>query len=73
MPRRERLSVAQRAALIGIGTDRQGLTRYYTLNARDRELLATKRSDRNRLGFAVQLAYFRHPGQAAGTRGGAAR
>lgn len=66
MPRRERLSPAQRAALIGIRTDREDLARHFTLGVRDRELLANKRSDRNRLGFAVQLAYLRHPGQALG-------
>jgi TnpA family transposase len=64
MPRRERLSRVQRAALIGIPTDRDGLVRYYTLSAADRGLIAAKRGDRNRLGFAMQLAYLRHPGQA---------
>ncbi len=66
MPRRERLSPAQRAALVGIPTDREGLARHYSLSARDRELLASKRSDRNRLGVAVQLALLRQPGQALG-------
>ena len=66
MPRRERLSRVQRAALIGIPTDREGLARHYTLSSEDRLLIGGKRGDRNRLGFAVQLAYLRHPGQALG-------
>ena len=64
MPRRERLSPAQRATLVGIPTDREGLSRHYVLSAQDRALIADRRGDRNRLGFAVQLAYLRHPGQA---------
>ena len=65
MPRRERLSRVQRAALIGIPTDRDGLARHYTLSAQDRVLIAAKRGDRNRLGFAIaragELAAFPFP------------
>jgi hypothetical protein len=64
MPRRERLSPVQRAALVGIPTDREGLALRYTLGADDRALVSSKRSDRNQLGFTVQLAIFRYPGQA---------
>jgi TnpA family transposase len=66
MPRRERLSRVQRIALIHIPTDREGLAHHYTLTGEDRALIAEKRADRNRLGFAVQLAYLRYPGQALG-------
>ncbi len=64
MPRRERLSEVQRAALVGVPTDPESLARYYTLNACDPALIRTKRGDHNRLGYAVQLAYLHFPGQA---------
>ena len=52
------------SALVAIPTDRESLTRSYTMSAHDRRLVADKRGDRNWLRLAVQLAYLRHPGQA---------
>lgn len=63
MPRRERLSQVQRTAFVGVPTDREGLLLRYTLGTDDRALVAAKRSDGNRLGFTLQLAYLRYPGQ----------
>jgi hypothetical protein len=56
MPRRERLSPVQRSALMGIPTDREGLSRHYMLNAHDRSLIAERRGDHNRLGIGAALA-----------------
>ena len=70
MPRRERLSPAQRAALVGIPTDREGLTRHYTLSARDRErhrgsstgTRQTRRFPESRLGRSLRFQWFSESG-----------
>src|SRR3954451_8591833 len=41
----------------------QDLVRHYTLSVTDLALIKSQREDHNRLGFAVQLAYFRFPGR----------
>ena len=40
------------------------MARCFTLSRADQELVAARRRDANRLGFAVQLALLRHPGMA---------
>ena len=40
------------------------LVRHYTLSRSDLDLVATRRGDANRLGFAVQLALLRYQGLA---------
>ena len=42
--------------------DADSLARLFTLTRADRDLVAGRRGDANRLGFAVQLALLRHPG-----------
>ena len=42
------------------------MARHYVLSAEDLALVRTKRRAGNRLGFAIQLCLFRHPGQGLG-------
>ena len=44
--------------------DREAMVKLYTLSRADLDLVLARRSDANRLGFAVQLALLRHPGLA---------
>ena len=62
MARRALLTDAERRALFGVPDARQNLARHYVLSSRDLALVAAKRGDTNRIGFAVQLALLRHPG-----------
>lgn len=62
MARRSLLSTAARERLFGIPVDRDELARRYTFDRQDLALIATRRGDANRLGFAVQLALLHHPG-----------
>ena len=62
MGRRDLLSAEERRRIFGVPTDRDDLARLYTFEAADLELIGTRREDRNRLGFGVQLALLRHPG-----------
>ncbi|MDL2409612.1 DUF4158 domain-containing protein [Rhizobium calliandrae] len=62
MRKRELLSEAEREQLLGIPIERDDLARLYTLEPRDIDQLRLRREDRNRLGVALQLALFRHPG-----------
>ena len=50
--------------LVGIPSDADALARLFTLSRSDRNLVAQRRGDANRLGCAVQLALLRHPGTA---------
>jgi TnpA family transposase len=62
MARRQLLTQEERRLLFGVPTDRDSLVRHHTLTRSDLDLVATRRGDPNRLGFAVQLALLRHPG-----------
>ena len=62
MARRNLLNDTERRVLFGVPTAREDLARHYLLSSRDLALIAPKRGDTNRLGFAVQLAFLRHPG-----------
>jgi len=62
MGRRDLLSAEERRHLFGVPVDRDALARLYTFGPRDLSLIEARREERNRLGFAVQLALLRHPG-----------
>jgi TnpA family transposase len=63
MALRELLSSSQREAIEAIPVDRAGLIEHYVLNEADLNLIRRRRGNRNRLGFAVQLALLRFPGR----------
>nr|WP_172687275.1 Tn3 family transposase [Ancylobacter novellus] len=52
----------ERCQLFGIPTDQAALIRHYTLSPEELEFVLARRGDRNRLGVALQLCLFRHPG-----------
>jgi Domain of unknown function (DUF4158) len=62
LARRQLLTDGERQGLFGIPADPDGLARCFTLSRSDRDLVAARRSDASRLGYAVQLALLRHPG-----------
>jgi hypothetical protein len=63
MALRELLSSSQREAIDAIPVNRAGLIEHYVLNEADLNLIRQRRGNRNRLGFAVQLALLRFPGR----------
>jgi TnpA family transposase len=56
------LTDEERQALLGVPLNPDDLARLFTLSRSDRDLVAGRRNDASRLGFAVQLALLRHPG-----------
>jgi len=64
LARRHLLTDEERQALLGIPADADALARLFTLSRSDQDLVADRRGDANRLGFAVQLALLRYPGTA---------
>lgn len=64
MPRQAILSPAQSAQLLMLPTDAGQIADRYTFTAADLDLIAQCRGDQNRLGFAIQLCFFRYPGRA---------
>lgn len=64
MAHRRLLTDEERQALIGVPYDADSMARCFTLTRVDQELVASRRRDANRIGFAVQLALLRHPGIA---------
>src|SRR4051812_2433839 len=64
MAHRQLLTDEERRALLGIPLDADSMVRCFTLSRADQELVAARRRDANRIGFAVQLALLRHPGIA---------
>ncbi len=67
MPRRSILSTNERANLLAMPENQDDLIRFYTFNESDMALIQQRRGQANRLGFAVQLALLRYPGDALGT------
>lgn len=59
---RELLTSEQRQALMQIPEDEWVLATYYTLSKQDLEIINKRRREKNRLGFAIQLAVLRYPG-----------
>lgn len=64
MEPRRLLSDEERQALFGIPLDTDDMARCFTLSRGDQELVAARRRDANRIGFAVQLALLRYAGTA---------
>lgn len=64
MPSRTILSPAQRSAIFDPPADRATIERLYTLGPEDLGQVSRRRRGPNRLGYAVQLCYLRHPGRA---------
>jgi len=64
MPRRVVLSSHEKESLLALPERQDELIRYYTFNETDLALIRQRRSDANRLGFAVQLCLLRFPGCA---------
>jgi hypothetical protein len=62
MRKHQLLTEAEREQLLGFPEDRDDLARLYTFEPSDLDLIRLRREDRNRLGVALQLALFRHPG-----------
>lgn len=52
----------ERKDLFQVPTNRDDLVRLFTLDTDDMERIRIRRENRNRLGVAIQLALFRHPG-----------
>ena len=67
MPRRSVLTPAERLSLVAIPATDDELIRHYTLSEADVTVIHQHRGRHNRLGFAVQLCYLRHPGSALPT------
>ena len=70
MKKHEILSPQSRAALFDPPTDPAAIVRHYTFSPEDLALIRQRRRAANRIGFAIQLAYFRHfrVGSCASTR-----
>ena len=68
MPRRHILTERQRAGLFDLPTLEAELLRHYTLADDDIEHIRNRRNAHNRLGFALQLCAFRHPGRLLTSR-----
>lgn len=62
MPRRSILSAVEREGLLALPDTQEELIRLYTLSDIDLSIIGQHRKPANRLGFAVQLCYMRHPG-----------
>jgi Domain of unknown function (DUF4158) len=62
MAHRQLLTDEERQALLGIPLDADSTARCFTLSRADRHLVAARRRDANRIGFAVQLALLSIPG-----------
>ena len=63
MKKHEILSPQSRAALFDPPTDPAAIVRRYTFSPEDLALIRQRRRAANRIGFAIQLAYFRYPGR----------
>jgi Domain of unknown function (DUF4158) len=64
MARRQLFTDEQWASLLSPPRDEREIIRHCTLSRDDLDLIAAKRSDHGRLGFAVLLCYLRYPGRA---------
>ena len=58
------MTPAERADLLAFPNTDDAFVRYYTFSESDLAAIRQRRGKHNRLGFAVQLCYLRHPGFA---------
>lgn len=72
MPAKTILSAGQRAAIFDPSGDRSVVERLHTVGPDDLVQVCRRRRGANRIGYAVQLCYLRHPGRALTPGGGAA-
>ncbi|MCF4164657.1 Tn3 family transposase [Zavarzinia compransoris] len=63
MARRRLLTEGQWAHFLAVPSDERELIRHYTFDRDDLDIVAVKRTARNRLGYAVLLCYLRYPGR----------
>ena len=63
MPRRRAITDAQLEALLALPTAEPDLIQHYTLSPADLAVIARRRRQHNRLGFAIQLCALRFPGR----------
>jgi hypothetical protein len=63
MPRRRVLTQDELALLLALPRTGEELARHWTMGDPDIALVQGRRGDPNRLGFALQLCAFRHPGR----------
>ena len=61
MPRRSILSAQEKQSLLALPDTQNNFIRHYSLSEADLSIIAQKRSDANRLGFAIGLCYMRYP------------
>jgi TnpA family transposase len=66
MARRQLLTDEQWARLLAPPSGEREIVRYWTLSREDFDIIFRKRSDHNRLGFALLLCYLRYPGRVLG-------
>jgi Domain of unknown function (DUF4158) len=64
MVRGQLFTEEQWTRLLAPAREEREIVRHCTLSRDDLDLIAAKRSDHSRLGFAVLLCYLRHPGRA---------
>lgn len=64
MPRQEILSPTQLAQLLMLPADARQISDSYTFSPADLDLIARRRGEPNRLGFALQFGFLRYPGRA---------
>jgi hypothetical protein len=57
MTHRRLLTDEERQALLSISLDADSMARCFTLSRADQELVASRRQEANRIGFAVQLGF----------------
>ncbi len=62
MPRRSILSAVERDNLLTLSAAKDDLIQHYTLSESDQTIVRQHRGAANRMGFAIQLCYMRHPG-----------
>lgn len=61
MPRRSILSAQEKQTLLALPDTQDDFIRHYSLSEADLSIIGQKRSDANRLGFAIGLCYMRYP------------